>query len=189
MKKILGMLFIVIGISTVAYAQETPPFSLSVGGGPYFSAGIPMWDNVEGTLLEVGGFGFFDFTYAEIDAGIAYYKQTKAEVYGTTLNFAFLLKYPFDFERFAIFPLFGAGFSIPLTQLHDGKAVGGFAIKDHVRFGLQGGVGMDFPLSGGLYLRTSILCDINFSAPGKNPGDDILYTIGPRVKAAAGYKF
>ena len=189
MKRKVGMILALICLSTVVFAQEPPQFKLSAGGGMYFDTGIPMWEDAEGAVIGVGGFGFFDFTYAEVDVGIGYYRLTDAEVYGAALNLGVLLKYPFDFGSFAIFPLLGARFTIPLTQSYDGNSIDGFETKDNIHLGLQGGVGMDFPLGNALYLRASALCNFDFFAPGEDPGDDTLYTIGPMIKVGIGYKF
>ena len=70
----------------VGFAQEPPPFIISVGGGIYFDAGIPMWEDTEGAVIGVGRYGFVDFTYTEIDVGIGYYRLTDAGVYGMALN-------------------------------------------------------------------------------------------------------
>jgi len=189
MKKSISILILLAAAMIAATGAFAQGISLSAGGGVYFDAGIPMWEDAEGSVLNTGAYGFFDFTYAEVDVGFGYYRLTDAEVYGASLNLGLLLKYPFTYERFAIFPLLGARFSIPLTQSYDGSSVDGFKVKDNVHLGLQGGVGMDFPLGKSLYIRASALCNVDFFVPGEDPNDDTLYTIGPMIKVGLGYKF
>jgi hypothetical protein len=107
MKKKIALVLALICLSAFVFAQEkgAPPVKLSLGGGLYFDAGIPIWEDAEGAIIGVGGYGFFDFTYAEVDVGIGYYRLTDAELYGASLNLGLLLKYPFDFGNFSIFPL------------------------------------------------------------------------------------
>ena len=188
MKRKFGMLLALICLSTVVFAKP-PEFKLGLGGGAYFDAGVPMWEDAEGAAIGVGGYGFFDLTYAVFDVGIGYYRLSDAEVYGADLNFSLLAKYPFALGNMSLFPLLGVRFSIPLTQSYDGDSIDGFETKDNVHFGLQGGVGMDFPLGSALYLRASALCNFDFFAPGEDPGDDTLYSIGPMIKVGIGYKF
>jgi hypothetical protein len=191
MKKALVFIAVLIGLTGVVFAQEAPSIRFSVGGGAYFDTGILVQDYLDGAKIGVGGYGFFDFTYAEVDVGFGYYRLTDAETYGAALNAGFLLKYPFIFENFWIFPknftvspVFGVRFSMPVTGSDSN-----FDIKDSMRLGLQGGFNLDFPLNNRLYLRTSALCNFDFFAPGENPGNDTLYAVGPMVRVGIGYKF
>jgi len=189
MKSKVVILLALFCLPTIFLAAQAPEVKLSLGGGVYFDVGVPMWDASEGAVIGVGGYGFFDFTYAEVDVGIGYYRLTDAEIYGAALNLGVLLRYPFDFGNFAIFPLLGARFTIPLTQSYDGNSVDGFNTSDNIRLGLQGGFGMDFPLNNSWYLRASALANFDFFAPGEDPGDDTLYSISPMIKVGIGYKF
>jgi len=189
MKKKLGILLALVCLATLAFAQEAPSIKFSVGGGAYLDIGIPMWENADGAVVGVGGYGFFDFTYAEIDAGIGYYRLTDDKIYGAALTTGLLLKYPFEFGKFAIFPAAGIRLTVPLTMSYDGDSVDGFETKDHLRFGFQGGFGVDLPLGKSLFLRTTALCNFDLFAPGENPNDETFYSIGPVIKIGVGYKF
>ena len=189
MKKGISILILLAVAATGVFAMEPPLVKLSAGGGIYFDAGIPVWENSEGAVIGVGGYGFFDFTYAEVSAALGYYRLTDAEIYGADLNIGLLLKFPFIFDNFTIFPLIGAKFEIPLSQSYDGDSIDGFKVTDYIHFGLQGGTGMDFPLGNALYLRASALCNINFFAPGEVPPDETLHSVGPMIKIGIGYRF
>ena len=189
MKKSISLLVLLAIAATGVFAQESSPMKFSFGGGVYFDVGAPMWENSEGAVIGFGGFGFFDLTYAEVDVGVGYYRLTDAEIYGADLKLGLLLKYPIDLGSFTIFPAAGVKFTIPLSQSYDGNSIPWFETKDHVHFGLQAGVGFDIPLGRSLFLRPTALFDVNFLAPGEDPFDDTLYTIGPTVKVGLGYKF
>ena len=187
MRKSISIIVLLLIAAAGAFAQEK---SLSAGGGIYLEAGIPMWEDAGGFIAGAGTFGFFDFTYAEVNVGFGGSGNTDTEIYGANFNFGLLLKYPFAAGRLSLFPLLGARLLIPLNQSYDGEKIDGFKVKDNIRLGAQGGFGMDIPLGrSSFYLRTSLLCNVDFFAPGKDPGDDTVYSVGPMIKIGAGYKF
>ena len=100
-------------------------------------------------------------------------------------------KYPLDLGAFTVFPLAGLRFNIPLTNSIDGKNNSSFKVADAMNLGFQLGGGLDLPLSEALYLRASMLFNIDLFAPGDKP-DGInadLSSAGPMIKAGVGYRF
>ena len=186
MKKCISIVALLALIATGAFAQSS---MFSVGGGAYFDLGILTPDGADDNQMGVGGYGFFDLTYAEIDVGFGYYRLLDAEVYGADLNFAVLGKYPINMGSFTLFPLLGVKLDIPLTQSYDGEKNDDYEVADNMRLGFQVGIGFDFPLSESLFIRPSVLFNLNLFAPGEDPFDDTLYSVGPMVKVGVGYKF
>ena len=186
MKKSISILVLLALVASGAFAQA---FSLSAGGGVQFDLGVPTSDYLDGVDMFIGGHVFFDATYAELGAGVGYYRLTDPELYGAALRFSLLGKYPFDLGGFSLFPLLGIRFSVPLNMSYDGNSVDEFEVGDYVRFGFQVGAGADFPLGRSVFMRTSLLFNLDLFAPGEDPFDDGLYSLGPTVKVGVGYRF
>jgi hypothetical protein len=47
---------------------------------------------------------------------------------------------------------------------------------------------VDYPLSGALYLRGELLCNLDL-VPFDDDGDDTFRSLGPRLKIGVGYSF
>jgi hypothetical protein len=76
MKKSISILALLAIIATGAFAQGFP-FPMAAGGGLLFdwsgNNGIERTNRYAGFRnLSIGGFGFFDATYAELDVSFAY---------------------------------------------------------------------------------------------------------------------
>jgi hypothetical protein len=186
MKKKLGILLLLIGLSTVVFAEESSSL-MSAGISTYIDSGVPMWEGSKGIVFETGLYGFFDFTYGEVSLGLGTYRFTDSELYGASLNFEILFKYPIAVDDFSFFPILGTKFNLPLSQSYKRNSVDGFKTSDHMRFGFQTGFGMDFPIDSRSYMRISTLFNINLFAPGDKIGDGNIFSVGPILKFGWGW--
>ena len=197
-------------------------FDWSFNNGVSTSITVPGVDTYElyaGTRnMSFGGFVFVDATYVEVNISFAYGLLTGVLdvpkdlefIFGKSdtvdagnmlqLGFSALFKYPLDFGKVTFFPLLGASYNMVLSQKdkdgNDFDSSGLKARKYLSQFGLLGGVGFDFTLSGTLFLRIETLCHVRF--PSKfisdavdAAGDDVYATLGisPQVKIGVGYRF
>ena len=190
MKKVIAVLVLLAIAAVGAFAQE---FSMSAGGGFQSDYGVPLQKGTEGFEREISIFGFFDATYAEINAALGYGQNT--EDTGSDhidLQLAVLGKYPFQFGSVAFFPLLGARFVLPVWLKED---IPGFNATDLAYIGLQAGVGFDFFLTRKsftrkLFIRTELLLNVDFKGFSRfYDGYDTIQKIGPSFKLGAGYKF
>jgi hypothetical protein len=209
MKKSISILALLAIIATGAFAQGFPP-PMSAGGGLLFdwSFNNGVKTKIEGSrvymglnILSLGGFGFFDATYAELDVNFAYglvtyiadapgFKETDIGN-ALQLGFSLLGKYPIGLGSFTLFPLLGANYNLVLS----GKDPDGRIDKpmEYSQFGILAGAGLDFPLTSALYLRGEALFNLRF--PSKlmkdttDAGDSPTLGMGPRIKIGVGYKF
>jgi hypothetical protein len=180
MKKCISVLVLAALVATGAFAQ----IALSAGGGGYFDLGIPLEDGVDDNLLTFGAFGFFDATYAEVDVAFGYGIQDKFTNLG--LEFSLLGKYPFAVGPVTLFPLLGIKYNLCLSASYDGDSIDD-AGDYYNHLGFQAGVGVDYPLSGALFLRGELL--FNLDLQPKEGGDDTFASLGPRLKIGVGYSF
>jgi len=210
MKKSILVLALIAIMATGAFAAG---FSLALGGGGLFDWSL-IGNGVKGDImgmsydvnvrnLSVGGFLFFDATYAEMDASFAYGMLT-AKVKGFSLGtmpedgnmlqlgFSLLGKFPIGSGSFTFFPLLGADYNLVLKSWDknstDEKPM------DASQLGLLGGVGFDINFSKALFLRTEALFHFRFpnkvfKDTAKTIGIDATYGMGPRVKLGLGYRF
>jgi len=186
MKKSISILVLLVLLSLGAFAQE---FSLSAGGGIQFDLGIPIQDGVDGVGYQIGGFGFFDATYGELDVAFGYYGQTEYELGGLNLSFSLLGKYPFYVGPVTLSPLAGARLNLPLTASYNGNKVDDFNTMDNANIDILTGVGVDTLLGSSIYLRTQALLTFGFKQFGAPDELDTLQSIGPTIKVGIGYKF
>jgi len=216
MKRGISVLALLAIVATGAFAQVdfTPQgFSMAAGGGLLFdwsgNNGIENFKSagLSGYLgfrnLSFGGYGFFDATYAEMDVSLAYgsityvydypgHKGTESGGSAIQLGFSLLGKYPIGLGGFTLFPLLGADYNLVLSS-KDRNGRPEDNPGDASQFGLLVGAGLDFPLSGALFLRGETLFHLRF--PSKDMKDtasggaSTTLGMGPRIKIGVGYKF
>jgi len=214
MKKSISVLALLAIIATGAFAQG---ISLAAGGGALFDISVgsgysAATKGYSGTFslqnISFGGFGFFDATYAELDVSFAYGMLTlanvenngKKETYDASaiqLGFSLLGKYPIGMGGFTVFPLLGADYNMMLS-LKDNKGNPQKDPGDWSQLGLLAGAGLDYPLSGALFLRAEALFHLRLASKfvtdtvnsTKKPGInvDTNLGVGPRIKIGIGYK-
>jgi opacity protein-like surface antigen len=213
MKKSISILALLAIIATGAFAQGFP-FPMSAGGGLLLDwSGNNGIDNAKlggktgyfgYRLLSIGGFGFFDATYAELDVSFAYGSATYVYDFPGTndnedggsalqLGFTLLGKYPIDWNGFTLFPLLGADYNLVLSSKDkNGKPEDNPG--DNSQFGILAGAGLDYPLSSALFLRGEALFHLRLPSKdakdaAKQSGGDTTFGMGPRIKVGVGYKF
>jgi len=213
MKRGISILALFAIVATGAFAQWFPP-PMSAGGGLLFdwSFNNGVETNISGSKvsmglrnLSFGGFGFFDATYAELDVSFAYGLLTMVtdgpgmngtDDFGSALQLGFSLlgKYPLNLASlpFTLYPLLGVDYNLVLSVKNkDGDSA------DHPgdlnQFGLLAGAGLDFPLTGALYLKGEVLFHLRFASKlmkdTASSGDSTTFGMGPRIKIGVGYKF
>jgi opacity protein-like surface antigen len=163
--------------------------------------------------ISFGGYGFFDFTYGEVDMSFAYGSLTMVgESNGKSdtddggsaiqLGINVLGTYPFDLGGFTVFPLFGLGYNAVLSHTVDGSSDD--KPGDLSQFNIMFGGGLDYFFSDALFLRAELLFNIRFAATWQddykkvmevyklidsNASSDSTWGMGPRVKVGVGYRF
>jgi len=169
-----------------AFAQEFATEKSYVSAGCGLMFGLNMITGSDGgSIGRIGAFGFFDVTYAEMNAAFFYYDITGDDVAGIGVSYALFGKWPFKLGIMQISPLAGVRLIIPITH----KTYSGFNYADWSNIGLQLGANLDYPLKGSWYLRTSTLFSICFK-PSDSYFDDFhtVYTFGQTFKISIGYK-
>jgi len=224
MKRGISVLALLAIVATGAFAQG---FSMAAGGGALFdyslNNGFKVSIDVAGIRgssvatvqnLSIGGYGFFDATYAEMDVSFAYGRITgKYEANGALawmtdmdlgvgnalqLGFTLLGKYPIGLGSFTLFPLLGADYNIVLS--YKNKYGNYDKHMDLSQFGLLAGAGLDFPFGSALFLRAEALFHFRFFDKLTNDAIkgfdtsyggslDKKYGMGPRIQIGLGYKF
>jgi len=220
MKKSISIFALLAIIATGAFAQR---FSMAVGGGALLDYSLdnglnfdyPGYGGFKANVptLSIGGFGFFDATYAELDVSFAYgmQKLVVTDKWGTgvmawdivsgmmgnsfeggalQLAFTLLGKYPINLGGFTLFPLLGADYNLVLSSwnkngLHDDSK---YTMENMSQFGLLAGTGFDLSFSKALFLRAEALFHLRFPYKAL---DDIAKTynsmnIGVTTKATYG---
>jgi outer membrane protein W len=201
-------------------------FSVSTGGRIFYNGMFNIWEYGGGyaafnfntdNLGSANGFGigmFLDVTYVEISLDFIFGSVKTSHLYSNswydaamkTTHFGFTLlgKYPFAVGSLTVFPLLGIDYQIFLS----GKANSAVHSVDYTMtygreemfddFSIAIGAGLDYKLTGALYLRGEFL--LNFKLDNKNEahirditseyGDEFsLFSFGPRVSIGIGYKF
>jgi outer membrane protein W len=150
-----------------------------------------------------GGFIFVDLTYIEANIGLAFGKINTVIGLGgssisgelgsvTQFGVSILGKYPIGVGFATFFPLIGISFNA-ITSMKDSDGTVFTDAEDLSQFGVQAGVGLDFNLSGALFIRGEALLQFRF--PSKfiqdNVGTSATSTlgVGPVLKLAIGYQF
>jgi opacity protein-like surface antigen len=180
MKKGISVLILAALVATGAFAQ----IALSAGGGGFFDLGLPLAEGADDNTLTFGAFGFFDATYAEADVAFGYGKQDKITTLG--LEFSLLGKYPVALGSVTVFPLLGIKYNRVLSASNDGNSIDDAGELSYL--GFQFGAGVDYPLSGALFLRGELLWNLNLY-PSDTDADDTFQSHGPRLKVGVGYSF
>ena len=188
-------------------------FSMSIGGG--LLTDISFGNGYQYVEYEdainnygIGGFVFFDVTYAEIDIYFAYGildivtksgDQTQKKGGGSLqLGFELIGKYPFYPGRVILFPLLGFKYNLALTFKNEGGDdffPGNSAVEYFSQFSILIGVGLDIPFTSNIFLRTEVMLSSRFPSKymndivEKNQEATATIGIGPRAKIAVGYKF
>jgi outer membrane protein W len=199
MKKI-GVLVLVAALTgAAAFAQ--PDFSLSAGvGGFLFGhltggvevSGDDQTTTVNSSMLNmtVGGYAFFDATYAELSLGFGGGTgfidfQGGSDYVGfwyntTALHIELLGKYPFQLSpKFTLFPMLGVGYHIVTSREFDTEesssgGEGSFKDKENSDFNalsIKLGVGFDIPFTDKIFLRFATV--FGYQLPSKYDNDSI----------------
>jgi opacity protein-like surface antigen len=200
MKKITAIVALTLMTSAAAFAL--PDFNLSFGGGVIFDIGLGNGFKAGGTkstqnFVGGGAFGFFDATFAELDfafvsGGIKSSGQSNRSGTFGALDLSLLGKYPFPLGPITVFPLLGFDYQIifSVKDIDGNKASNS---SDYSSFGFNAGGGLDFSLSGPLYLRGEFLYALRLPSKiqkdGKDRTPDSKYILGhgPIIKIAVGY--
>ncbi|MDR0302504.1 MAG: hypothetical protein LBI04_09375 [Treponema sp.] len=202
MKKSISILVLLALVAGGAFALD-----MSAGGGLLFDLsgnnGVADGDLYMGTrILSIGGYGFFDATFVEVDVSFAYGMLTYVYDFGPLgdgsddagsalqLGFSLLGKYPIDLGGFTLFPLLGVNYNLVLSASdQDGNDMDDAG--DMSQLGFLAGLGFDLPLSDALYLRAEAM--FNLRLPMKIfddlDSDNTTFGMGPRIKVGVGYKF
>ncbi|MCL1959834.1 MAG: hypothetical protein FWF68_09555 [Spirochaetes bacterium] len=221
-KLILALLMIALAAGG-AFAQ----LGLSVGGGGLFDLSarngvktkIGNDDVYEGFRnMSIGGFIFFDVTYAELNVSFAYgsissvYVGLDGEKFVNGQNgndtklsamqfgFSLLGKYPINMGKLTIFPLFGVDYNIVLSVKNDGHSIDNPGYNN--QFGLLAGIGGDINLTKSLFFRMEGLFHLRLPTKNYNDAKDLAvkggadkkeinttWGMGPQIKLALGFRF
>ena len=188
MKKSILVLALLAVMAAGAFAAG---FSMAAGGGLLFDYSLSGIKN-----LSIGGFGFLDATYAEMDVSFAYGSLTaKNNSYSFSdldnasmlqLGFTLLGKFPIGSGSFTFFPLLGADYNLALKVWNMYGPVN--QPMDSSQFGILGGVGFDLDLANAFFFRAEAM--FHFRLPSKalnraGAGNGM----GPNVKLGLGYRF
>jgi hypothetical protein len=230
MKKVLFVLAGLLLCNTLVYSQ----LKYSIGGGMLFygdfrSYKSQLFDNYvfnnTGGATEfsdtsckdyLGGFVYFDLTYAEIFFGIANSPIGGSE---TNIQFGAYAKYPFEIQNISIFPLLGVEYFMVIakedifgrdfgTQYYSSYFYSNgvetsekMQMSDLNKLWFTAGLGMDINFQGGFYLRFEYLFSIaTLSNADQNTYDEYYSDTSPQqyafvinyrqmLKAAAGFTF
>jgi len=202
MKKGIFVLALLAILATGAFAQG---FSLAAGGGLLFdwsfNNGVESGSIYAGWRnMSFGGYGFFDATYAEVDVSFAYgllsivtepSSSYDPDMSMLQLGFSVLGKFPIGISKLTIFPLLGVSYNLVLSAEVDG--VSASKPSEDNQLGFLAGAGLDFPLTGGLFLRGETLFHLRLPSEDMNDqtggGWDTTFGMGPQIKIGVGYKF
>jgi len=220
-KVLLSLVLLTMVTASAVFAQG---ISLAAGGGALLDwsgnngykmefRGESLYSGLDN--LSFGGFGFFDATYAEADVSFAYgliSHTVKGQILGITgsgtaniasalqLGFSLLGKYPINLGGFDIFPLLGVNYNVVLSAW-DKNGNTEKDGSDLSQLGFLAGAGLDFPFSGGLFLRAEALFQLrlaskfmhdiveDFKPLPSGLSADATLGVGPRIKVGVGYKF
>jgi len=214
-KKVVLALLMAALLAGGVFADDE--FSMSAGGGLLFDYsggnGIEVSNQYFSYSMGInntsfGIYGFFDATYIEADisltrGSLSSYSDVPGVKEGdagsmTQFGLSVLGKYPtFHPGGFNLFPLYGLSYNAVLS----GKNEKGDSFKeagDYSQFGILGGIGSDFDLSGPLYIRAEFLIQFRFSSKWQEDwassnsryfNTETTTGIGPRLKVGVGYKF
>jgi opacity protein-like surface antigen len=142
MKKKIGMLLALIGLSTIIFAQEPSSFRLSIGFGGSIDANSSTWfvdKNVPGDLnrynsssLEVAPYILLDLKFVEIDLGLGlgnvgefnsdnpFSSNENFPARTISLRGGIYIKPPFTLSSmFTFYPVLGAEYELFLSAMKD----------------------------------------------------------------------
>ena len=183
-----GLLFLIFAAFTIGIVFATPDINVSLGGGAYFMSdfGGGVRSRVDDINICVemphfggGGFIFLDATFVKASLGFFWaggnattgFSGVGGNIRGIGdggsvairgLDFGLFLKYPFDIsEQLSVFPLLGISYRVALTFSIGEQSLNRCA-RDLSALWLKAGGGMDFPLTGRLFLRGQALYGIRF---------------------------
>ncbi|MDR0301831.1 MAG: hypothetical protein LBI04_05905 [Treponema sp.] len=204
MKKSISILVLLTLAAGGAFAID-----MAAGGGLMFdfsgNNGVEYAGYYEGLrVTSFGAFGFFDFTYAEIDLYLTYGSVTAVAEGGglnetadvgsmIQLGFSLLGKYPIDMSSMTLFPLAGISYNRVLSY-----EIEGISFPDAgewlSQFGFLLGLGLDYSFTESIFLRAEGLFNIRLSTKlqdesVKGTPASTTWGMGPRIKVGIGYKF
>jgi hypothetical protein len=160
----------------------------------------------------LGGFAFFDMTFAELSFAYDYASgsvthtqfktplgwmaQPNKDFMSQQLVFDLLGKIPFSLAGIiAFYPALGVSLRVPVG----GNSQGEFAQDSNWGLGLKGGVGLDISLPFHLFIRGEALCYFELAADHKLSipqmggatftAESKGYYVAPQARIAIGYKF
>jgi hypothetical protein len=208
-KKNLAVLIIAALTASGVFAQG---IGLSAGIGGYFGGdfggGIEQGDEkIETPYFGGGGFAFFDAKYAELSFGVlgggGTWKMMSedADMSIMNLDIALLGKFPIAVgSSLTVFPLLGVNYQATVSlKNEDGDEYEGFfgsdgGPSDFSALWFKFGGGLDYAITGNLYLRFEALYGIRlankFETDMKDDFEaDVLLGHGLTAKLAVGFKF
>lgn len=177
------------------------------------------------SILSAGFFAFFDVDYVEFSLGFTGLfnyitgnemlslttgtDREDADLSGATVNISLMGKYPFEFNRFTIFPLLGIEGRICISmrlrdntgydQQNAGDSYQGNA-TDWSTFWFRIGAGADFFLNEAFFIRTELTFGIKVNTARENAvidriatnpeyKDSTVFGAGGKLTVAIGYYF
>jgi opacity protein-like surface antigen len=219
MKKALLLMTIAVVVGTTAYAAPEFRLSAGLGGDFQLGWMSMKYDpeypeygakNSTTSLLGGGFLAFFDATYAELDVGMNFITQKQEDADEgytvTSLTIGLLGKYPIALgEKLTLAPMVGFDYDMWLSyKATDGdddpykRADDDDDAADMDSFWIKVGAGADFALTDAIYLRGTLLWGFKLNNKSekdsidfydKNTVDLSIFTHGPTIKLAVGYKF
>jgi hypothetical protein len=209
-RKNLAVLIIAALTASGVFAQG---IGLSAGIGGYvggdFGGGVEAGgEKIKTPYFGGGGFAFFDATYAELSVGVLGGGGTwefgplggDVDMSIMNMDIALLGKFPIAIgSSLTVFPLLGADYQVTVSlKNEDGDDWKGFdgdgGPGDFSALWFKFGGGLDYAITGNLYLRFEALYGIRlankFETDMKDEYDaDVLLGHGLTAKLAVGFKF
>jgi len=222
MKKTVIILVLAAFTASGVFAQ----LSFSFGAGTFFDGsfrnGIKsndhnFWYEEGKDVISLGAYLFYDasFIEASVNFGYGFVLKYEKDYFGTIYdynndsNFNYLMvslcvigKFPVNIGDSLFYPAAGVEYNMVLASYENGvkEDWGSLSVSDYLnQYGILAGIGIDFPLSGAMFLRTQGFINIRF--PAKYQKDLAIVSnflnnnsykttigIGPRIKLGFGLK-
>lgn len=192
MKKGFFILVLFALATSGVFAQRQS--SGGIGAGLQLGLSIPVGDysNHAGNMIVCGFFTFVTHTFFEVNLGYNFGWGSVGSIDITRRDFFFsaLGKFPFDMGAFTLFPLAGLGINMVQAWSFNGESVRRDLLPNPNLF-ISAGAGADFDLGSRVFIRPSLLFDINLRYLGNNPHHENLgpiMSVMPRVRTAIGFR-